>query len=169
MSRARKTLATSLIFISLFLITGSAWADAADDAVAAVRAFNEAISSRDVDTATAQLAGGGVQFTLRAQHPGAEPAKLVEQIDTYWSTIIPVIFASTSAYSRTIEVLSSEAHGTDATVWTMTRTATTPMGSDVVAEKDFTEAYVVVKMADGWKIAAIADNRQATALEPAPK
>lgn len=143
---------------------GFAWAESADDAAAVVQAFNGGITSRDKDAAVAQLAGGGVQFTLRAQHEGADPDKLVTPIADYWSMIIPVLFASTSSYTRDVEIIGSDAHGDVATVWTRTRTASVRLGAEDADINEFTEAYLLVSTADGWRIAAIADNRRATAI-----
>ena len=154
--------------LALMLIIGNAsWpvtAAAGNDPADAVTAFNESISARDQDTALAQLAPGGVQFTLRAMHEGTSPDKLVTPITPHWSMIIPVLFASTSSYARDVEVLSSEAHGDVATVWTRTRTESVRAGSDDAAVNEFTETYLLVNSPDGWKIAAIADNRRATSI-----
>jgi len=151
------------VIACLSLSAGSVWAT--DDPADTVRAFNESITAGDTETAVAQLAGGGVQFTLRSQHEGALPDKLVTPIGAYWAMIIPVILASTSDYVRAVEVLSSESHGDVATVWTQTHTASQRLGSDAADENDFTEAYLLVATSDGWKIAAIADNRQATNID----
>jgi len=164
MTDRRRLFAAPLILIAMMVAGESAWAGPADDAAAAVRAFNEAITARDKDTAVAQLAGGGVQFTLRAQHEGADPGQLVTPLADYWSMIIPVLFASTSTYAREVEILGSEAHGDVATVWTQTHTESMRLGNDVADENDFTEAYLLVGTPAGWKIAAIADNRQATSI-----
>jgi len=165
MTNPRRLFPASLVLVATFAASGPAWAGPGDEAATAVRVFNEAITSRDRDTAVAQLAGGGVQFTLRAQHEGADPNELVTPLADYWSMIIPVLFGSTSRYAREVEILVSEAHGDVATVWTQTHTASQRLGSDAADENDFTEAYLLVATSDGWKIAAIADNRQATNID----
>jgi len=150
------------IIACLSLSAGSAWAT--DDPADTVRAFNESITAGDAETAVAQLAGGGVQFTLRSQHEGALPDKLVTPIGAYWAMIIPVILASTSEYVRAVEVLTTETHGDVATVWTNTRTVSVRQGDEEAGENVFTEAYLLIASQEGWKIAAIADNRQATSI-----
>jgi len=162
MKNPRHVSCAALFLVATLIAGAAAWAGPGDEAAAAVQAFNEAITSRDKDTAVAQLTSGGVQFTLRAQHEGADPDKLVTPLADYWSMIIPVLFASTSSYIRAVEILGSEAHGDVATVWTRTRTASVRLGSDAADENEFTEAYLLVATPGGWKIAAIADNRQAT-------
>ena len=127
-----------------------------------VIAFNAAFMARDKDAAIATLAQGGAQFTLRSQHEEAPPDSLHTNIADYWALIAPVLFASTSSYQREIEILAARADGDVATVWTNTRTQSTRLGATEPDLNTFTEVYLLIKTADGWKIAAIADNRQAT-------
>ncbi|MDP7399717.1 MAG: hypothetical protein QF541_22815 [Lentisphaeria bacterium] len=58
-------------------------------------------------------------------------------------------------------------HGDVATVWTQTTTESTALNSDKKNTNSFTEVYLLITTVDGWKIAAIADNRQSTKLEAA--
>ena len=156
-----RTLAPLALAAVLSLLSAQVSADPA----ATVVAFNQALSARDQDSAMDKLAPGGVQFTLRSMHDGVSPDKLVTPITPHWSMIVPVIFASTSSYTRDVKVLDSEAHGDIATVWTQTRTVSARAGSDKATENEFTEIYVLVNAPAGWKIAAIADNRQATRID----
>jgi hypothetical protein len=163
MPTKHRILGTTALTVIFLLISSQASADP----TSAVAAFNQALSEDNQDRAMEQLAPGGVQFTLRSMHEGVSPDKLVTPITPHWSMIIPVIFASTSSYTREVEVLNSEAHGDIATVWTRTRTASVRSDGDKATENEFTEVYMLVNTASGWKIAAIADNRQATRLNNA--
>lgn len=164
MIAARPALPRYLALCLALLLAGPAAAGPDADAAAVVQAFNQALTARDQDTAIAQLTAGGVQFTLRSLHDGAVPDKLVAPIADHWKMIVPVIFASTSKYAREVEILTSEAHGDVATVWTKTRTVSVRVNSDESSESEFTEIYLLIATPDGWKIAAIADNRQATSI-----
>ncbi len=139
--------------------------DAAADAETVVQSFNRAITQRDQEAAVAQLIEGGVQFTLRSLHDGVDPDKLVTPILAHWSMVVPVLFASTSRYTREVEIIDSEAHGDVATVWTNTKTVSVRKGKDAASTNEFTEVYLLVSTPDGWRIASIADNRSATALQ----
>jgi len=129
-----------------------------------VRAFNAGITAKDKDAAVATLARGGAQFTLRSQHEDAPPDQLQSEISEYWTIIAPVLFASTSAYRREVEILDTRIDGDLATVWTNTRTQSTRLGSTEPQVNAFTEVYLLIRTPDGWKIAAMADNRKATSL-----
>lgn len=131
----------------------------------AVTAFNTSISAKDLEGTIAALAEGGAQFTLRAQHAEAAPDKLQSEIKGYWTTIAPVVFATTSSYKRLIEITDTRTDGDIATVWTNTRTESTRLKATDAQVNEFSETYLVIRTAGGWKIAAIADNRQATKLE----
>ncbi len=129
-----------------------------------VLSFNRAISAKDTDAMLSHLADGGAQFTLRSAHAGTEPESLTVDIVSHWRTIGPVVFASTSAYERKAKILESRVDDEIATVWAQMTVRTTPLGSDDSHERSFTEAYMLVSKPDGWKIAAIADNRAGTKL-----
>ncbi len=129
-----------------------------------VIAFNAGITAKDKDAAISTLAEGGAQFTLRSQHKEAPPDKLQSEISGYWTVVAPVMFASTSAYQREVEILDTQINGDIATVWTKTRTQSTRLGSTETQSNAFTEVYLLIRTSDGWKIAAMADNRQATSL-----
>jgi hypothetical protein len=153
------------VTLSIVFLSGSAaWAETDNDPAATVQAFNEAFTNRDKDTAVAQLASDGVQFTLRSLHDGVNPDKMVTPITSHWSTIIPVILGATSSYTREVEILSSEVHGDVSTVWTRTRTVSVRSEEGAASENEFTEVYLLVSTPEGWKIASMADNRQATRI-----
>ncbi len=160
-----KVSATLRILISIFAFAVSALPAHADgnEPKDTVIAFNAAFAAKDKDAVIAVLAQGGAQFTLRSTHDTA-PESLQSEISGYWTLIAPVLFASTSSYQRNIEILDTRADGDVATVWTKTSTNSTRLGQTKPDLNTFTEMYMLVKTADGWKIAAIADNRQATTL-----
>lgn len=155
----------SVSFLVLTGFSAVAQAGPGEDAAAVVVAFNQAITAGDQAAAIAQLAPGGVQYTLRALHEGINPDALVKPITEHWSMILPVIFASTENYSRGVEIVSSESHGDIATVWVRTESVSVRKGKSEASENAFTEIYMLVNSPDGWKIAGIADNRQATKIE----
>ncbi len=164
-----KKLSAALLLAITIMIAASvmavAHADAALDAAQVVQSFNRAITQRDKDSAIAQLIDGGVQFTLRSLHDGVDPDKLVTPILAHWSMVAPVLFASTTSYTREVEIMNVEAHGDVATVWTNTKTVSVRKDQDVASTNEFTEVYLLVTTPDGWRIASIADNRSATALQ----
>lgn len=129
-----------------------------------VLTFNRAISAKDADAMLGYLADGGAQFTLRSAHAGTEPESLTVDIVSHWRTIGPVVFASTSAYERKAEILESRVDDEIATVWARMTVSTTPLGSEETHERSFTEAYLLISKPEGWRIAAIADNRAGTKL-----
>ena len=161
-----KSLSLRILAIALALFFGSSLASAASGGPAdTVLAFNAGFAAKDKDAVVATLAEGGAQFTLRAQHEDAPPESLQSEISAYWTLIAPVLFASTSSYQREVEILDTQINGDIATVWSNTRTNSTQLGATKPSLNAFTEVYLLVKTPDGWKIAAIADNRQATKLE----
>ncbi len=154
----------SLAPLFILFFTTAVWADTGADAVSAVKGFNESITAGDKTAAVEHLATGGVQFTLSAVHDGVDPSKLTTPLVDYWSMILPVILASSESYTRNIEVLNAESFGDIATVWVRTTTVSLRKGQTDAKTSEFTETYLLVAGADGWKIASIADNRQATKL-----
>ena len=152
-----------VIAITIALTCGASTAAAAgpDDTV---RAFNAAFMAGDKDALVATLAEGGAQFTLRSQHEEMPPEKVQSEISEYWTVIAPVLFASTSSYQREAEIVDTRINGDIATVWTKTSTVSTRIGATKPDRNAFTEVYLLIRTPEGWKIAAIADNRQATAL-----
>ena len=161
----KTSLTLRILAATIALMLGSTLASAASVGPEdTVKAYNAAFSAKDKDAVVATLAEGGAQFTLRSQHEEAPPENLQSEISAYWSLIAPVLFASTSSYQREIEITDAEASGDIATVWTNSKISSTRLGSDEVSVNEFTEVYLLIRTADGWKIAAIADNRKATKL-----
>jgi ketosteroid isomerase-like protein len=137
---------------------------AADDAHPAARAileFNNAVTTRDMDTAMALLADGGVQFHLHPAHPGmSEDHPLTEDMATMWNTVSAILFPTTESYERKIEIVDVHADGELAVVWTQTQTVTHRKGKDKPMVLDFSEMYFLVNKNDmGWRIAGTATNR----------
>lgn len=136
-------------------------ADDAGDAAAVVEQFNSAITARDMETAMSTLADGSVQFQLRAVHPGmSDNPPLTADLATTWKTVAAILFPMSDAYERKATVTEVQAIGEVATVWANTTTHTERKGRDEPMDLEFTEVYLLVKKVDGWKIAAVADNRQ---------
>ena len=125
-----------------------------------VRAFNSAISERDIDSALAQLADGGVVIQLRPAHPGmpAEPPLTGDLLKT-WQMVGAILFPSTDAYSRVPEITEVTEKGEIATVWADTVTTTHRKNVAEPMVLKFSEMYLLVRKHGEWKIAANADNR----------
>lgn len=136
-------------------------ANAAEGPADVVRKFNAAISERDIDTALAQLADGGVMIQLRPAHPGmpADPPLTGDLIKT-WQMVGAILFPTTDAYSRVAEVTDVMEKGEIATVWADTTTTTHRKNNPEPMVLNFSEMYLLVKKNGDWKIAANADNRQ---------
>lgn len=153
-----RTWVTATLVLSGYL-AGPALADSAPDDV--VRTFNNAISTRDLDTALAQLADGGVVIQLRPPHPGmpADPPLTGDLVKT-WQMVGAILFPSTQAYSRVATITEVTEKGDIATVWADTTTTTQRKGVAEPMVLSFSEMYLLVKKNGTWKIAANADNRQ---------
>lgn len=125
-----------------------------------VQAFNRALTERKLTDATALLAPGSVQYTLRAAHAGVAPSatSITGDLKTHWNQIGPVLFSVTTTYQRVPTVLDTHVDGDLATVWVQVASETVERGGK--SRKDsFSEVYLLVKTGDGWRIGAIADNR----------
>jgi hypothetical protein len=125
-----------------------------------VRSFNRAISTRKLNEATALLANGSVQYTLRAAHAGVTTGGggITSDLKTHWSTIGPVLFAVTTTYKRVPKILDTRIDGDLATVWTTVASETIER-SGKNRQDSFSEVYLLVHTGSGWQIGAIADNR----------
>jgi hypothetical protein len=134
-----------------------------------VRAFNQALSQRNLDAALVLVAAGSVQFTLRSAHsdmPSAGSGSVTGDLKAHWKAIGPVVFGSTAAYNRNPKITSSRIDGDLATVWTSTTTET--VGKNGGKRSDsFSEIYMLVHTASGWQIGAVADNRGANRFNAA--
>ena len=137
-----------------------------------VQAFNQALSKHDLDAALALIANGSVQFSLRSAHsdiPSAGQGGVTSDLKAHWSMVGPVVFGSTAVYSRIPKVVDSHVDGDLATVWTNTATETVDKSGSKGTDS-FSEVYMIVHTAGGWRIGAVADNRGAnktTAVAPA--
>lgn len=145
------------------LATSWAWAEpepATDGPATVVESFNRAVTDRDMDRLLAHFAAGGVQYNLRPSHGGLQAGPLTTDLDARWSMIGPVLFSATRSYTRDVEVIDVRAAGDLATVWAKVRTETVLASDGKASTENFTEVYLLVRTADGWRIAGIADNRQ---------
>ena len=130
-----------------------------------VQTFNRAISARKLKDATAMLASGSVQYTLRAAHAGVTTGGggITSDLKTHWSTIGPVLFAVTTTYRRVPTILDTRVDGDLATVWTTVASETVER-SGKRRQDSFSEVYLLVRTGNGWQIGAIADNRGTDSL-----
>lgn len=163
---------TTLCKFIIYAITLAAWVPLighADENTsgpeATVVAFSQAFTDSDADALIALLAEGGIQFTLRASHEGINPEKLTADITGHWSVIAPVVFAATEKYTRQAKITDSQVQGEVASLWADVSTESVRLGTDEVSKETFSEFYLLIKTADGWKIAAIADNRRTDKLD----
>ncbi len=134
----------------------------ATEAAAVVTSFGEAVSSRNLDKVLDYFAPGGVQFSLRPAHGGlgSAPASLTGDLRAHWSTIAPVVFSATRAYSRTAEIIDTRVDGDIATVWATVTTTSVRSDKQETRKDEFVELYLLVRKDGQWKIGAIADNRR---------
>lgn len=158
-------LTTGLIFMigSLGFSSLSAAERSPDETV---QAYNQALSKHNLDAALALIASGSVQFTLRSAHadiPSTGPAGVTSDLKTHWSTVGPVVFGSTTVYSRIPKVVNTRIDGDLATVWTNTATETVNKNGSKRTDS-FSEVYMLVHTASGWRIGAVADNRGANKI-----
>jgi ketosteroid isomerase-like protein len=125
-----------------------------------VESFNNAVTKRDLDTLLDHFIDGGVQFNLRPSHGGLQTGPLTTELRARWSMVGPVLFSATSVYTRDAEILQTRTAGDLATVWADISTSTTLAGNGETSTEQFSEVYLLVRTAAGWRIAAVADNRQ---------
>ncbi len=156
------------ILLALALLPGATSA-AAPGPVDVVQTFNRAIGARKLDDALGLLAKGSVQYTLRSAHAGVPTGTggITSDLKTHWSTISQVLFAVTTSYQRVPVILDTRIDGDLATVWTTVATDTVER-SGKRRQDSFSEVYLLVRSADAWQIAAIADNRGTDSLPVAP-
>lgn len=133
-----------------------------------VKAFNSALTERNLDAALAQFASGAVQYTLRSAHAGVPTgAGVTSDLKTHWQTIGPVLIGATQSYKRIPELLDVRIDGDLATVWAKTSTESVER-SGSRKQGSFTEVYFLVRTASGWRIGSMADNRGTSQLARAP-
>lgn len=122
--------------------------------------FNDALTTRNMEVAMPLLAKGAVQYHLHPAHPGmAEDQPLTEDMAAMWTTVTALLFATTEAYERRIEIVDVRVDGELAVVWTNTRTETRRTNKEP-NKNEFSEMYFLVnKNNTGWRIAGTATNR----------
>jgi len=157
-----KPIIVAMMFtVALAQVAGAAGAAPAKaEPAEVVQAFNRALTARKLQDATALLAAGSVQFTLRAAHAGVTAGQggITSDLRTHWNQIGPVLFAVTTTYRRVPKILDTRVDGDLATVWAQVATETVERGGKT-NQASFSELYLLVKTADGWRIGGIADNR----------
>jgi len=146
----------------VFTTSGTCTAGEAPSPEAVVRAFNAAISGRDLDAALATLATGAVNFNFGSVHGFsasqgvAEP--LTSDLALHWRTVAPVLYSASRRYERRIEQATTHIDGALAVVWALLRTTTEPKSGDARI-LEFSETYLLRLDKGEWKIAGIANAR----------
>lgn len=156
------------VIVALMVAPGAAGA-AGPGPAAVVQAFNQAISNRKLEDATALLAKGAVQYTLRSPHAGVTTGTggITSDLKTHWNTIGPVLYSVTTTYRRVPEIQDTRVNGDLATVWTKIASETVERSGK--SRKDsFSEVYLLVRIGDAWLIGAVADNRGTDKLAVGP-
>jgi len=162
----------TLLLLGAALAMPAAWANPATGGSApadTVTAFNDAITAKDLNKAASYIASGGVQFTLRAAHPGMgedSAESLGSDLRSHWMVIGSTVIAATKAYSRQAEVIDSHVDGDVATVWARITTLSQRKDQAEAKKDQFTEVYLMVRKDGHWLIGAVADNRQPNEIGP---
>lgn len=162
-------LAMKALAIGSLVLASPAYAN--DTPAAAVKAFNAAISARDLPGATAHFAEGAVQFTLRPAHAGmaaSAPQGLSMDLKTHWTQVGSLLFSVTQTYTRTPTIVDTRVEGDLATVWTQLATERLERNATGPRREEFAEVYLLVRKDGSWRIAGVADNRAATRAGAAP-
>lgn len=163
----------TLVLLGTALAIPAAWANPSAETSApadTVAAFNAAVTAKDLPRAASYIAPGGVQFTLRAAHPGmgdAQDESLGSDLRSHWMLIGSTVIAATKAYSRDAEILDSRVDGDVATVWARISTLSHRNDQPEAKKDQFTEVYLMVRKDGNWLIGAGADNRQPNDIGPA--
>lgn len=154
-------LSAAVIIAATTLQSSAESADTSHPAALVIIEFNEAVTTRDMDTALALLAEGGVQFNLHPAHPGMPvDHPLTEDMPTMWKTVSAILFPTTEAYERIVQIDNVHSDGELAVVWTQTKTITHRKGIAEPMILNFSEMYFLVnKDNTGWRIAGTATNR----------
>ncbi len=153
---------TSSLIGLLVLGSGFAYAATAEEAASTVvTEFNAAVTRRDMDAAMRLLAEGSVEFNLHPAHPGMpEDPPLTTDMVSSWKTVSSILFPSTDAYERIVDITDVTVSGELAVVWTHTKTITHRKNKAEPMILEFSEVYFLVNKNDsGWKIAGTANNR----------
>jgi hypothetical protein len=162
MQRAFFTASIGLVLTCVGILQAAAGSsDASHPAAQAVIQFNQSVTNRDMDAAIALLAEGSVLYQLHPAHPGmSEDQPLTADMPAMWKTVGAILFPTTDAYERQIEIADVFADGELAVVWTRTKTVTHRKGIEEPMVLEFSEMYLLVnKDNTGWLIAGNATNR----------
>ncbi len=154
-----------LVLLALTTVLAGACSPVADEGPArVVLDFNEAITAQDIAAAVALVAPGAVQFSLGESHAdmGGTDGSLTQDLTALWQTVGAVVFNSVDAYERTVEIEEVRVEENVGTVWTRTQTRTVRSGAREPMVIDFTEAWLLLRLDDEWKIAGVANNRPVT-------
>lgn len=152
----------AVIAVLLLPATGLRAADSHQSAAeAVVHEFNAAMSSKSIERMTACLLDSGVQFDLRPAHADQASAtyQLVQPLRERWTSVTPILFSATQSYTRTVEIIHSQASPEIATIWARVTAVMQMPKAKSPDTKTFMEVYFLIRTANGWKIGAMVDDR----------
>lgn len=159
-SRSLSVMALSWLFTVAPADAAAEAPDAKKGAQAVVLAFNAAFARKDIEGVVSQLMEGGVQVDLRPAHADQAAAQSpTQELHARWYGVTPILFAAAQTYERKVRILDSRASAEMATVWAQITTNMRLPKSDQVTFNSFTEVYLLVNTKQGWKIAAMTDDR----------
>ena len=157
-------IANLLCVLALTAAAGCATAenDVTAAPVAVVRAFNAAVSARELDAALARLEPGAVNFNFGSAHsftaaPGVKEP-LTSDLALHWRAITPVLYGTSRSYVRSVEAATAHVDGPLAVVWARVRTVTEPAEGGATT-REFAETYVLRLDEGAWRIAGVASSR----------
>lgn len=138
--------------------------DPAAAPVEVVRAFNAALSARELEAALARLEPGAVNFNFGSAHsftgaPGVQEP-LTSNLAQHWSGVAPLLYGSSRSYLRSVDTATAHVDGPLAVVWARVRTVMEP-ASGSATTREFAETYVLRLDAGVWRIAGMASSRTA--------
>lgn len=159
--RSILALAVGLGMLSVAVAAADSSPDAdASGVEAAVLSFNAAVSARDADAVASHFAAGAVLLTSKPAHADiGGSADLASDAVVQWKAVASLLKNATKSYSRVVDDLQIHVEGDLATVWCRTRTETHSLEGGDPTVLEFTETYTLFRREDGWKIAALANNR----------
>lgn len=155
-----------LILLTVGLVSMTCASETSRSEIASViNTFNQSLSAKNLEGMLSTFAEGSVQITLRPAHAEmATGAGISSDLTTHWSTVGPVLFSTMKSYKRAATIMDIQLDGDVASVWTRINTTAIALGSDQSRQSEFTELYLIVNAGNGWKIGAVADNRQPDAM-----
>lgn len=155
-----------LILVTTGLVSTTSATETSHSEIASViNTFNQSLSTKNLDGMLSTFAESAVQITLRPAHAEmATGAGISSDLKTHWSTVGPVLFSTMKSYKRAVTIIDIQLDGDVASVWTRINTTGIALGSDQSRQSEFTELYLIVNTGNGWKIGAVADNRQPDAM-----